>query len=275
MTSGVIRGAVLGSPISHSLSPVLHNRAFELLGITGSYEAIEVASGSLANFLIDRGSEFDYLSLTMPLKEEVLTIAQELNISVDSLATRIQSVNTLIRSVNGWDATSTDGSGFVKALANAGYDHFGSVLILGAGGTARAVAGALDVIADSVSVMGRSVRRNAAIASCFTKVIPEFLPWDDHLDLRNFELVINTTPSGAADLVADNLPSKVQGLLFDVLYKPWPTLMARRWSDAGGKVIGGIELLLYQGIDQINIVEPLGLRLIDQQLRLALVNLIH
>ena len=82
MTSGGIRGAVLGSPISHSLSPVLHNKAFEVLGITGSYEAIEVSSGGLASFLTNRGSEFDYLSLTMPLKEEVLEIAQNLNISI-------------------------------------------------------------------------------------------------------------------------------------------------------------------------------------------------
>jgi len=231
-----------------------------------------VPNGALASFLKERGTEFDYLSLTMPLKEEVLTIAQDLNISIDALATRIQSVNTLIRISNGWQATSTDGSGFEKALANAGHDHFGSVLILGAGGTARAVAGALDEIADDVSIMGRSVRRNAGIASCFTKVNPAFLPWDDHLDLRNFDLIVNTTPSGAADLVAENIPNRVSGLLFDVLYKPWPTLIARRWSDAGGKVIGGLELLLYQGIDQINLIEPLGARFIDEQLRLALAN---
>lgn len=272
MSERVIRGAVLGSPISHSLSPVLHNKAFELLGISGRYESIEVQSGHLANFLREQGSEFDYLSLTMPLKEEVLEIADEARIEIDSLSSRIQSVNTLIKKDQSWSATSTDGSGFVKALANAGYDHFKSVLILGAGGTARAVAGALDEIADEVTVMGRSVRRNAGIASCFTKLTPEFITWDDQIDLRNFDLVINTTPSGAADLVADNIPSRVDGLLFDVLYKPWPTLIARRWSDAGGKVIGGLELLLYQGIDQINLIAPLGARLIDDQLRMALIN---
>lgn len=278
MSEKVVRGAVLGSPISHSLSPVLHKKAFELLGIQGSYEAIEVASGELAQFLTAKGSVFDYLSLTMPLKEEVLHIAQDsqdLGISIDSLSSRIQSVNTLIRTNSGWSATSTDGSGFVKALASAGYDHFDSALILGAGGTARAVAGALDQIADKVSVMGRSVRRNAGIASCFTKIFPEFLPWDNHLDLRNFNLVVNTTPSGAADLLAENIPAQVEGLLFDVLYKPWPTLIARRWSDAGGRVIAGLELLLYQGIDQINLVSPLGTKLIDDQLRLALANSIQ
>jgi shikimate dehydrogenase len=62
----------------------------------------------------------------------------------------------------------------------------------------------------------------------------------------------------------------VEGLLFDVLYKPWPTLISRRWADAGGEVIGGLELLLYQGIDQINLIHPLGQQIIDGELRLAL-----
>ena len=272
MNDKSLKAAVLGYPIAHSLSPVLHGKAFELLGIAGSYEAIEVESGGLAQFLKSLGQSYDYLSLTMPLKEEVLDIAKDSGIEVDELAQRIQSVNTLIRKGSGWSATSTDGSGFIKALANAGYDHFNSVLILGAGGTARAVAGALDDIADNVAVMGRSVRRNAGIAACFRKVVPEFIVWDDQIDLRQFDLVVNTTPSGAADLVAEYIPSKVEGQLFDVLYKPWPTLIARRWSDGGGKVISGLELLLYQGIDQINLVHPLGQKFIDSELRLALDN---
>jgi len=272
MSDKSINAAVLGYPIAHSLSPVLHGKAFELLGVAGRYEAIEVVSGGLSEFLKNFGQSYDYLSLTMPLKEEVLDIANSSGIEVDELAQRIQSVNTLVRKGSSWSATSTDGSGFSKALASAGYDHFNSVLILGAGGTARAVAGALDDIAENVAIMGRSVRRNAGIAACFRKVAPEFIVWDDQIDLRAFDLVVNTTPSGAADLVAENIPSKVDGLLFDVLYKPWPTLIARRWSDAGGKVISGLELLLYQGIDQINIVHPLGREIIDDQLRTALNN---
>jgi shikimate dehydrogenase len=272
MSDKSINAAVLGYPIAHSLSPVLHGKAFELLGVAGRYESIEVESGGLSEFLKNHGQSYDYLSLTMPLKEEVLDIANSSGIEVDELAQRIQSVNTLVKKGSSWSATSTDGSGFIKALASAGYDHFNSVLILGAGGTARAVAGALDDIAENVAIMGRSVRRNAGIAACFRKVAPEFIVWDDQIDLRAFDLVVNTTPSGAADLVAENIPSKVDGLLFDVLYKPWPTLIARRWSDAGGKVISGLELLLYQGIDQINIVHPLGREIIDDQLRTALNN---
>jgi len=268
MSDKRIKGAVLGYPIEHSLSPLMHKTAFKFLGIEGDYSAIEVKSGLLQNFLEENGAEYDYLSLTMPLKEEALEL--KIPIQIDDLGKRIQSLNTLINRKGNWSATSTDGSGFRKALANAGFDHFNNVLILGAGGTARAVAGALDDIADSVDVMRRSVRRSPAIAACFTKIECNFLDWNDQIDLRGYDLVVNTTPSGAADLVAENLATQVNGVLFDVLYKPWPTLLARRWGDAGGKTISGLELLLYQGIDQLNLVSPMGDLLIDKDLRAVL-----
>ncbi len=83
----MIRGAVLGSPISHSLSPVMHKAAFEFLGLEGTYTAIEVPSGELLQFLAKSSDDFDYLSLTMPLKEEVLS----LDVKADGLTHRIQS----------------------------------------------------------------------------------------------------------------------------------------------------------------------------------------
>jgi shikimate dehydrogenase len=265
-----LRGAVLGYPINHSLSPLLHKKAFDFLGIKGEYSAIEVRSGELQEFIDKRGNDFDYFSLTMPLKEEVLDL--KMDIEIDTLGKRIQSINTLIRTGNAWSATSTDGSGFIKSLNNAGYSKLDKVLVLGAGGTARAVAGALDGIAASVDVMRRSVRRSSAIAACFEKIECNFLDWDDLVDISGYDLVVNTTPSGAADLVAENLPHQINGLLFDVLYKPWPTLLARRWGDAGGKTVSGLELLLYQGIDQLNLVTGLDVNSIDKDLRLALSN---
>ena len=74
MSEKSLRGAVLGYPIDHSLSPILHNSVFKLLEISGSYSAIEVKSGQLQKFIEERGDEFDYLSLTMPLKEEALDL---------------------------------------------------------------------------------------------------------------------------------------------------------------------------------------------------------
>lgn len=246
----MIRGAVLGSPINHSLSPILHTAAFEFLEIECSYVAIDVPSGNLKNFMSERGEDFDYLSLTMPLKEEVLG----LGFATDSNTQEIQSGNTIYRSTGQWSLTSTDGSGFVSALSHAGLKSFDRVLILGAGGTARAVTGALDSIASEIHVLGRSSIRQEALERSIHKADFEYQRWTLDIDFSQYDLVVNTTPAGAADLLSDALAPGVTAVLFDVIYKPWPTELAKRWRDCGGKVINGLELLLYQGIDQLEIV---------------------
>ena len=246
----MIRGAVLGSPISHSLSPALHRAAFESIGVAGSYEAIDVPSGTLSEFFLSNQSEFDYFSLTMPLKEEV----HLLQVTCDELSLRIGSINTLYKKEGRWLATSTDGSGFLAALAAQGFSSFSNALVLGAGGTARAVAGALDGNAKTLSVMGRTSTRRDALERCVEESEFTYLPWKNDPDINSYDLIINTTPAGAADLLAENLPAQVSGLLFDVIYKPWPTVLASAWEDRSGKVINGKELLLWQGLDQLALV---------------------
>jgi shikimate dehydrogenase len=245
-----IRGAVLGSPITHSLSPVLHSKAFEFLGIEGSYQRVEVGEDQLQGFFAERANEFDYLSLTMPLKE----VALSLPVTIDETSTRIQSSNTLYRRDEQWHLTSTDGSGLISALRNAGHSKFEKILILGAGGTARAVVGALDGKASSISVLGRTSTRREVLQSAVSISHFEYLRWTDSPDFSQYDLVVNTTPAGAADLLADSLLPGDAHLLFDVIYKPWPTVLGSRWSDAGGEVINGLELLLYQGIHQLALV---------------------
>ncbi len=243
----MIKGAVLGSPINHSLSPRLHTALFQILEIEGIYEAIEVKSGELADFFKDRRDEFDYLSLTMPLKEEALT----LDVSIDEATKRIQSANTLVNRNGNWSLSSTDGSGFIQALAHKGLLNFSSVLILGAGGTARAVAGALDTVSTSITVLGRSSTREDALSQAIQSADFSYRRWQQSIDFDAFDLVVNTTPAGAADLLAESVPHKTNTPLFDVIYKPWATVLAARWQDCGGVVINGLELLLYQGIDQV------------------------
>lgn len=246
----MIRGAVLGSPISHSLSPLLHNSAFRELDLEGEYQAIDVPSGSLNSFFEGNASSFDYLSLTMPLKEEAFSLP----VSFDKLSTRIGSANTLYKVDGTWFGTSTDGSGFIAALHSASFTSFSKALILGAGGTARAVAGALDGFAESITVMGRTSTRRDALSACVRDSHFEYISWSNDQSVSGFDCVINTTPAGAADLLADYLPTLIDALLFDVIYKPWPTVLASRWSDQGGRVINGKELLLWQGLDQLQLV---------------------
>lgn len=243
----MIRGAVLGSPITHSLSPRLHRAIFEYLKIEGSYEAIEVKSGELDKFFELRSSEFDYFSLTMPLKEEALS----LGLSIDAVATRIKSANTIFKQNGSWKLSSTDGSGFLQALKEKKLESFSSVLILGAGGTARAVAGVLDSVSKAITVLGRSSIREEALAQAVQNADFSYMRWQQNIRFEEYDLVVNTTPAGAADLLAESVVGGVKAPLFDVIYKPWPTVLASRWLDCSGVVINGLELLLYQGIDQV------------------------
>jgi shikimate dehydrogenase len=246
---------VLGSPIQHSLSPLLHREAFAFLGIEGSYDRVEVEAGMLAAFFATHSSDYDYLSLTMPLKEEAL----QLEVEIDSVASRIQSANTLYKDAGVWKLASTDGAGFLNALSEKGLTQFHSVLVLGAGGTARAIVGALDGVSDSITVLGRTSTRREVLEQSVSRSVFTYERWSETPNFSDFDLVVNTTPAGAADLLADTLSPGAKSPFFDVIYKPWPTVLASRWKDAGGEVISGIEMLLYQGIAQLRLASGLDI----------------
>jgi len=147
----MIKAAVLGSPISHSLSPLLHSTAYAQMGLSASYEAIEVKADNLALFMSERDETWNGFSLTMPLKEEAISYADH----VDDLAKRINSANTLYRKAGQWHATSTDVIGFTNALKMHNVDVKGHVVILGAGATARAAAAACDNSSTQITVINR------------------------------------------------------------------------------------------------------------------------
>jgi shikimate dehydrogenase len=260
----MISAGVLGSPISHSLSPLLHNTVYEFLGIDASYKAYEVSSGNLKNFLDHDGSMLNALSLTMPLKEEALAIAH----SVSDLSRLIQSGNTLHK-VNGlWSLTSTDVEGFTHALQLHNRDARGNVLILGAGATARAVVAACDGSSKSLTVINRNPDRKKAIRSAARNSELEFRSWDTKVNFNEFDLVVNTTPGAAASVFLDQISSG-RTTVFEVLYNPWPTQLLSHWRKSGGFGIDGLDLLIHQAISQIEIfaARTLDRDLIAQMLR--------
>ena len=245
----MIRAAVLGSPLSHSLSPLLHTVAYNELGLKGDYTAIEVKSGELSDFLLSCDESWTGFSLTMPLKEEVIALADV----VSPLALTINSANTLIRESGQWHATTTDVSGFTHALSSAGIHISGEVLIIGAGATARAAAAACDGVANSITVMSRSVSREKDMREAVKTSQIDFISWGDSSSFSSAQLIISTTPSGASDSLSDFLPKNPNSSLFDALYHPWPTLILERWKDNGGEIIDGLDLLIHQAIDQMQL----------------------
>lgn len=250
----MIRAAVLGSPISHSLSPVLHRTAYEKLGIFGRYQAIDVTADGLKEFIEGLDETWTGLSLTMPLKEEVLSLADE----VDPLALKIHSANTLIRCEKGWRAISTDVNGFTQALNEDGSTDFTTVIVLGSGATARAAAAACDGEGRHITVIHRNQLRELAMRQAVSLASIEFLPWGS--DLFEVDLLINATPAGVADDYVERLNGNVQGIFFEALYNPWPTKLLARWRGLGGYGIDGLDLLVHQGIDQVELMTGMALK---------------
>ncbi len=252
----MIQAAVLGHPIGHSLSPTLHKCAYEVLGWDWDYTAIEVKSGDLAQFISANRKNFRGLSLTMPLKEEALMIAD----SLDPLVKRINAANTLIFEDNEISAYSTDVSGFVQALAKAEVVIPNEITILGGGATARSAIAALDSRGRTITVYSRSASRAAQLINSAISATVEVKDWDEAQSGLSANLIIATTPSGATDHL---IPTQTSGTLFESLYSPWPTKLLGRWKDAGGKYIDGLDLLVEQGIGQIELMayEPLTLDL--------------
>ena len=248
----LISAGVLGSPISHSLSPLLHNAAYKFLGVDASYSAFEVQSGNLQKFLDAEGSALNCLSLTMPLKEEAMSIAT----SISDISRKIQSGNTLHKVGGLWNLTSTDVEGFLQALRFNERDATGNVLILGAGATARAVVAACNGISETITVVNRNPKRDAAMRQAAPNLTMDFIAWDAEINFDQFDLVVNTTPGDSATQFVDKIDS-ARGTFFEVLYNPWPTQLLIHWRLAGGFGIDGLDLLIHQAISQVEIFTSL------------------
>ncbi|MCX5408478.1 shikimate dehydrogenase [Streptomyces sp. NBC_00335] len=257
------RAAVLGSPIEHSLSPVLHRAAYQELGLgEWSYDRFEIDEAALPGFIAQLGPEWAGLSLTMPLKRAIIPLLDE----ISDTAASVETVNTVVFTEDGRKiGDNTDIPGLLAALSEQGVEKVESAAILGAGATASSALAALArVCTGEVTVYVRSEARAA-----------EMRAWGDRLgvDVRTADwsraaeglaapLVIATTPAGATDELAASVPAAA-GTLFDVLYDPWPTPLAAAWTQRGGKLLGGLDLLVHQAVLQVELMTgcptaPLG-----------------
>ena len=241
-------GAVLGSPISHSLSPVIHQVAYEFLEISAKYSAVEVSSGKLAKYLDSTAPELNSFSLTMPLKEELV----DLGFPTSDLALRIRSGNTLIKLDSGWRVDTTDVIGFQQSVAAKTNATFQSVLILGGGATARAAIAAFDSVGVSIDIASRSEHRRVSLLNSALFAEVAVIAFDDQIQWSKYDLVINTSPAGAADQLVAHIAG-ASALLFESLYHPWPTALMGFWRSVGLESIDGLDLLVHQAISQIAI----------------------
>ena len=268
-----MRAAVLGSPIAHSLSPVLHTAAYEALGLDDwTYEIIECDEAALPGML---KGDWAGLSLTMPLKRAVLPLLDD----VEPLAVDVGGANTVVYEPDGRrHGYNTDVYGMVAALADAGVtttpDCVGSAwasgrgvgsawasgrgaTILGAGATACAALAALRELGLKEAVV--LVRDPARAGDLLAAALRLGMAVDVRpltTELRGGDLLISTLPVGAADFIAERHwhHGPIPSALLDVVYAPWPTQLAIAAAKAGVPVASGGDMLLHQAARQFELM---------------------
>jgi shikimate dehydrogenase len=249
--------AVLGFPVSHSLSPQLHRAAYRALGLDWTYQAVECRESELGAVLRDSAPEVIGYSCTMPLKRAVLQLADVRS----EQAEQIGAGNTLIRTEAGWLAENTDWFGIAQALAEHDVSVNGAdVVILGAGGTAQAALAALRE-ASSVTALVRDAARTTDLRAAAERLgRPVAIgSLTDVNVLTSADVVIATLPAGAADPVAEqrgpqqNSWRSSQALL-DAIYHPWPTRLAESFARQGSTVVSGASMLLHQAARQVELM---------------------
>jgi shikimate dehydrogenase len=250
------RGAVLGSPIAHSLSPALHRAAYRELGLAGwTYSAIECDEQRLPSLLDSLGPEWAGLSLTMPLKRAVLPLLDH----VEPLATQVGAANTVVFADGQRRGFNTDVGGIVTALRQAGVTTGGNVLVLGSGATACSALAALHAVGTvAVCVAVRAQARTKpllAVADCLGMQV-ELIEYGPALASRPWQLLISTIPAAGAEPLASQLRTGTLSAdgVFDVVYDPWPTPLAAEADKAGSTVISGLDMLVYQAAGQVELM---------------------
>lgn len=241
--------AVLGSPIQHSRSPDLHAAAYAVLGLPWRYDRVEVASGDLPGFLAGLDDSWLGLSLTMPLKREVLPLLAWRS----DVADLARAANTVLLEPDGLRGFNTDVAGIVGALGDHDVTDVDTAHIIGTGNTAAsAFVAAARLGASRVLVSGRSLDGIAALERLGDRlgVHTEWRLYGSHVPVR-CDVVINTLPG---DIDPDDVPDADLGeVLMEVPYDPWPTPRAARWAERDGLVVSGLEMLLHQAIAQVRI----------------------
>jgi shikimate dehydrogenase len=246
---------VVGDPIEHSLSPIMHNAAFKELGLDYVFLAFRVRVGEVENALGGvRGLNIRGLNVTMPHKSEVIKYLDE----VDSTAKLLNSVNTILNREGKLSGFSTDGVGALEALRKNKVKLRGKkMLLLGGGGAAKAIAFAAAKEVGELVVLNRTPERTKLLSETLNKafhrnVFVKSLTADAvQQNLRDTDILVNATsvgmhPGSNRSLVAPQW-LKPDLVVMDIVYSPLETRLARDAKAAGAQVISGVEMLIYQG----------------------------
>jgi shikimate dehydrogenase len=247
--------AVVGHPISHSLSPTLHQAAYSVLGLDWVYGSADVEPGDFSAFINSLDNSFRGLSVTMPHKSSALEVAQH----IDLVAEQTQSVNTLyfdysngFREIYGYN---TDVWGIVNACQDAGVSSARHVAVIGSGATAAsAVLASAQMGAEHVSVLARTPQKAYALEQVGQRagISVSVSDMAEMRSLSEVDLAISALP-GDADQSLQELHRTPHAVLLDVAYSPWPSRRGTQWASSGGEVVSGLRMLVHQAVMQVRI----------------------
>ena len=238
---------ILGNPVAHSMSPLMHNAAFALLGIDAIYLPFEVEDLPSA-FTGMKALNIKGASVTHPFKEAIIRLIDH----IDDTARRIGAVNTLVFGKEGIRGTNTDWVGAVRCLEALLPIKGHTFVLLGAGGAARAVVFGIISNAGKAVVVNRSEKKGRALAEEFDC---GFVPFSEIEGVEG-DCLVNTTPVGMYPK-ADEMPAPKSVLsrykaVADVIYNPLETMLLKEAEAAGCKVASGFEMFVYQGVEQFS-----------------------
>ncbi len=244
---------MVGSPIEHSLSPVMHRAAYAELGLHWTYEAVEVSPDRLGEFLDGLDESWRGLSLTMPLKRIAVPLLDE----CDEHASRSGAANTVVLDAGLRRGYNTDIPGAAAALLERRSEPVRSAVVLGGGATAASL---LLALADQGCATARLLVRDADRARETVTAVsrhPAAPVVDvgrlDESEVLDADLVVSTIPARAqtAQLVAS---CAAVPAVFDVVYDPWPTPLAQAAEDSGRTLVSGLDLLAHQAVLQLQLM---------------------
>ncbi|MGH7496250.1 MAG: shikimate dehydrogenase [bacterium] len=251
------RLAVIGDPISHSLSPALQGFLIQYFNLSFTYEAVRVSARALPAFIKElRAGNFSGANVTIPHKQAVMPLLDDLS----ETASQIGAVNTITSAAGLLTGHNTDAPGFLRAVQGAEIELKNQkVLILGAGGAATAVLHVLlEAGASTIYLCNRSDARAEKLRGALSDAHQDKLrviTWDDRgnwLQTRPVTVIVNTTSAGMPpQQQLSPLPKSAlyEALtLIDLIYNPMETVLLREAKQAGAKTLNGLAMLIYQGV---------------------------
>lgn len=243
--------AVIGHPISHSLSPIMHNANFSKLGLENKYEALDIPVEQFP-LIKDKISTLGLkgFNVTIPHKERILPFLDD----IDEQSKTVGAVNTVLIEDGKWIGYNTDGIGYVSGLSQV-YDDLKNayILILGAGGASKGIANELTkVVSPKLTIANRTMSRFKDWKLDINAI--SLMDAEKHLD--EFDIVINTTPAGMDknyECVINLNNLSPETLVSDIVYIPYKTPILKEAELKGNPIYNGLDMFVYQGAESFKI----------------------